>query len=122
ALRAVVTAFLLFLLFCPPVEWGLLLVLGGWLVGVFFFLMYFYRAPERVVLPLWMISMNAALFAAQVPRWKKPSLPAMAGLLFLALVLWPACAGLRDSHRINLMMIDREKALNQCLQALKPRE
>jgi hypothetical protein len=59
--------FFLLLIFCPRSSWKYLLAQWLWVLLVFLVLIYFYRAPDRVTLPIMAFLVMGAIFLSEKP-------------------------------------------------------
>lgn len=113
--------FLLLSFLCPRDRWRLLAAQALWTVLLFAVLIYFFRAPDRITLPLLALLVNLAVFYARKPAgslrpadlWR----PALLAAAFLA-----ALPALRDYHRQNLVMRQWQAALHESLAQAGARE
>jgi len=118
--------FFTFLLFLPTNAFRLLLAELAWLLALLTYLIYYYRAPDHVFVPLFALLLNTAIFFSVVdfrdllPKKRKWLL--ILGVLFLCLITSSSFAVFWQFHQQNLKQTERENGLNAALRLLNPKD
>jgi hypothetical protein len=126
ALVLIILSFVFFL-FNKSSERLLYLINALWVIGLLFLLIYFYRAPERVYLPMLCFLMNLALFHAQPsdtqvrPAQILGCLTRTNLLLVMSAILILA-GPFRQYHSYDQLLQAKEQFLNKCLETLQPKK
>ena len=118
--------FAAFLLLASPRQYGMLILQFGWALATLAFLLYFWRAPIRVIQPLWSYLAVVPLFCAEAARFSgRPNgnprrsfltrgIPLVIAALFGAVLM-------RDFHKLSLAEAGNETLLRQSIERLNPR-
>lgn len=121
---AALACFLAFLLFCPKNQWLPILMDLAWSMLLILFLVYFFRAPERIFLPVLCFPLCLCLYSAAPSGGILNSSPYLLkffrwiALVFLLLFLAPV---IRFYFHYDRLLKSSELALNQAMETIQPR-
>ena len=124
--QAFLMFFLTFLLFLPTEAFRLLLFQLVWLLSLLTFLIYYYRAPDHVFVPLFVLLLNTAIFFSTVDFKdffiKKRKWLVLIGLFFLVIATASSLYVFDQFHQQNLHIRELEKGLDDSVHLLAPKD
>ncbi len=122
--KAFLAFYLALLLFVPLPSLRILLFQLGLFLGFFAFLIYFFRAPDHVVVPLLVLLLNTAIYHTSadindfIPARRNWKL--LTGMVFLAVIASSDLYALKHFHQENLHNQEEERTLNDYVRRLNP--
>jgi hypothetical protein len=126
--QRVILLFFVFFALCRGAPMRILLAQFVWVMLVLLFLIYLYRAPDRVSLPALVFVMNLSFFFAEAPGLESGMKKVRTRCVFwgrmimLAAVLVVCLPGPLENFSQNLLLRNTEKGLQDCLNQMNPRD